>query len=220
MVFRCKVRNEDPWQQKLATLMHLTGLVIVRQEGQRWLCRVPTEQGLLHFRLDPEILPSVLERLNWLDNPGNVPVRPERLHGAAALETCLHGVAYGTYLQCENCYQGVLQSHSEAAVDHLARLLYPGMQGQLAPWEQLAVIQWWTQLKAMFGSLFSYLFKIRDTDASPVDMADAMNNQIRALTGGDVTKEDTILSTDTWRALTELDAKAREADELNRKIKK
>ena len=46
-----------------------------------------------------------------------------------------------------------------------------------------------------------------------------MNNQIRALTEGDVTKENEILALDTWRALTELDAKAREAEEFKLKTK-
>ena len=44
--------------------------------------------------------------------------------------------------------------------------------------------------------------------------------QIRALTKGDVTKESQILALDTWRALTELDAQAREYEELNKRMSK
>lgn len=44
-----------------------------------------------------------------------------------------------------------------------------------------------------------------------------MNAQIRALTKGDITKEKEVLHLDTWRALTELDALAKEAEEFNRK---
>ena len=47
----------------------------------------------------------------------------------------------------------------------------------------------------------------------------AMNAQIRALTGGDITKEAVILQMDCWRALTELDAKAQEAQELRNQLK-
>ena len=43
---------------------------------------------------------------------------------------------------------------------------------------------------------------------------------IRALTGGDITKEESILKTDTWRALTELDALAKEAANLRKLSKK
>ena len=47
----------------------------------------------------------------------------------------------------------------------------------------------------------------------------AMNAQIRALTGGDITKEEAVLSMDTWRALTELDAKAKEVEDTKRQTK-
>lgn len=40
--------------------------------------------------------------------------------------------------------------------------------------------------------------------------------KLRALTGGDLTKEKEVLSLNCWRALTELDAKAREAEELEK----
>ena len=49
------------------------------------------------------------------------------------------------------------------------------------------------------------------------NMLDAVNAQIRALTDGDVTKEEFIKGYDCWRCLTELDAKAREAEEFKRK---
>ena len=44
-----------------------------------------------------------------------------------------------------------------------------------------------------------------------------MNAEIRALTGGDITKENQVLSMDCWRALTELNEKARETQEYNEK---
>jgi uncharacterized protein YbjQ (UPF0145 family) len=47
-------------------------------------------------------------------------------------------------------------------------------------------------------------------------LQEAMNAQIRALTKGDITKEKEILALDTWRALTELDAQAREYDEMKK----
>ena len=44
-----------------------------------------------------------------------------------------------------------------------------------------------------------------------------MNAQIRALTKGDITKEKEILAMDTWRALQELNAQAKEYNEFNAK---
>jgi hypothetical protein len=47
-------------------------------------------------------------------------------------------------------------------------------------------------------------------------LQDSMNTQIRALTGGDITKESLVLSMDCWRALVELEAKAKDYDELKK----
>jgi hypothetical protein len=47
-----------------------------------------------------------------------------------------------------------------------------------------------------------------------------MDAMIRSLTEGDITKEETVLNADTWRALTELDAKAHDAQEFKRKFPK
>lgn len=200
--------------------MQLTGLKIKRWKEEVWECTVPTgEKKPRKFTLDPELLPGLLEGLKWLEEPGGEPVRLDTLHGVAALPAKLHGVAFTTYLQCENCYQGILQSQKEEAVEHLGRLLYPGLTKGLDTSEQLMVIQWWAQVKTMFSGQFPNFFKPSECGNAP-DMTEVMNNQIRALTGGDVTKEEEILNIDTWRALTELDAKANEAEEFNRKMKK
>ena len=80
------------------------------------------------------------------------------------------------------------------------------------------IIQWWAQLKTLFGVHFPNFFKPAE-DGGVADMTQIMNNQIRALTEGDVTKENEILALDTWRALTELDAKAKEAEDFKLKTK-
>ena len=50
-------------------------------------------------------------------------------------------------------------------------------------------------------------------------LTEAMNTQIRALTKGDITKEQQVLQMDVHRALTELDAQAREYEELKKHAK-
>ena len=85
------------------------------------------------------------------------------------------------------------------------------------PYELFSIVQWYTQLKALFVKEFSNFFKRVDGGTTP-SVRDAMNAQIRALTGGDVTKEEQILAIDTWRALTELDAKALEAEEFKKSM--
>ena len=69
----------------------------------------------------------------------------------------------------------------------------------------------WEKIQGLKFQLSSY----KDmTGTSP------LSTLIRALTGGDITKETAIMKMDTWRALTELDAKAREAEELRKATKK
>ena len=69
--------------------------------------------------------------------------------------------------------------------------------------------------------LFFFRQLATDKPAPPIGevLRTAMNAQIRALTGGDITKEEAVLSMDTWRALTELDAKAKEVEDIKRQTK-
>ena len=67
-------------------------------------------------------------------------------------------------------------------------------------------------------------FFFRKVDAGieemDIDLMGAMDAQIRALTEGDITKEETIKRLPCWRALTELNQKAREAKEFHDKYDK
>ncbi|MCI7598359.1 MAG: hypothetical protein SOY06_08850 [Prevotella sp.] len=66
---------------------------------------------------------------------------------------------------------------------------------------------------------FPHFFKktvVEDSEPEPVNFIELYSIQLRALTGGDVTKEDTVLHLECWRALTEFDAKTREAEELEK----
>ena len=59
-----------------------------------------------------------------------------------------------------------------------------------------------------------------DIEELDYDVIGAMDVQIRALTDGDITKEETIRQLPCWRALTELNEKAREAKEFHEKYDK
>ena len=89
----------------------------------------------------------------------------------------------------------------------------------------------WASLKQYFAQLFDNFYKPAPTKENggslggeQVDLFKQLrariNAQIRALTGDDITKEATIMKMDTWRALTELDAKAKEAEEIRKAAQK
>ena len=90
---------------------------------------------------------------------------------------------------------------------------------RLSEGELLSVFLWYASMKNRFAVSFPQFFgKVGDNvDAEPPDMVEVMNAEIRALTGGDITKENQVLSMDCWRALTELNEKARETQEYNGK---
>jgi hypothetical protein len=78
-------------------------------------------------------------------------------------------------------------------------------------------------LRNRFTSLFQPFDPAHDNMLGGASLAihlqEAMDAQIRALTKGDVTKEAEVLQLDTWRALTELNAQAKEYEELRRNNK-
>ena len=82
-------------------------------------------------------------------------------------------------------------------------------------------------MKGAFARLYpNFLSSVPDDNSNLLgsdprigeQLRQAMNAQIRALTGGDITKEEQILQMDCHRALTELDAKAREAEEMRKQM--
>lgn len=78
----------------------------------------------------------------------------------------------------------------------------------------LAVTLWISGLMELMRETFPHLYaRAAESDAAP-DMREVMEAQIRALTRGDVTKRDAVLETETWAALAELDAQARESQEM------
>ena len=76
-------------------------------------------------------------------------------------------------------------------------------------------------LKTAYTQLFPDLFsRTAPTGNNQPDMRELMLAEIRALTGGDVTKNKAVLHADTMDALAELNAKAREAREMNEHLNK
>ena len=138
-------------------------------------------------------------------------------------------VPFETFIICDNLYQGYLSAKEDKLLDDLAKLLYRSPKVNPTAAERIGVFYWFASLKAMFVRQFKHFFKpisnAGDADGNMFEQTksqyeilyEAVNSQIRALTKGDVTKEKEVLAIDTWRALTELDALAKEYDEFNKK---
>ncbi len=202
----------------------ISGMRIVRQLNDgRFLCvfRPHDHKKKVGLQLSPEEFAGMLECLGFLMSPGDIPVRLDTMQKRVAVDAQLHHVTFGDYLHLESHYQGFLSSQSQEAVIAMACILYPGEPFvRLSDDETLNVVNWMVQVKGCFSRMFGNFFRPAQESFEPPSMLEVINNEIRALTGGDPTKEDMILSLDCWRALTELDFKAKEAEEYNRMANK
>lgn len=160
--------------------------------------------------------------LCWMDEPPAVPVRVPVVAERSALPADLATVPFRTYLTAENYFQSYLRTLGQEGGPGLVSTLYPGLPAEaVEPWMVYQCVQWLTGLKASYSARYPHLFRPAPPDPGGElpDMLEILNVQVRALTGGDVTKEGRVFRTETWRALTELDAKAREAEEWESKNK-
>ena len=175
------------------------------------------------FCIDADAIASAISALDWINSLPNQPVRLEYVDGAKALDADLDvGFSFDDWLSCENLWQHYQISRSEQPLIKMAEILYrkPGIK--LFPAEILGIFYWWAAVKQQASILYPNFFRSADTTTpettpTPDDIRKGMNAQIRALTKGDITKEEQILAMDASRALTELDALAFEYEELNRK---
>lgn len=205
----------------LRITLYFANMVIVKTEGGYAKCRIQTSVGAINCTLSSEDIAALTEAMRWVLTPGSVPVLLDEYDGHHAVDRLLHDVSFETYLCLDNLYQGFLMSKNEEAIVAMARIVYNGKKKikEYKPYIRFGIIQWYTQLKTHFSMQFSNFFK-RTEGGSAQSVVEAMNAQIRALTGGDVTKEKEIFAIDTWRALTELNAKAREAEEFKKSMKR
>lgn len=198
-------------QARTCLLLRLTGVRTLRDAGDgRWLCR--TREGRL-FMLSPIVLAANLDVLDWVNDIPRLPVRPAEVAGKKGVDALLHGVGFGTFLMLENYYQGFVHTERRELLEEMARLLYPGL-GEVPGFARWGALLWFASVKGVLAERFADFF-VRvpgdgETPVGPPDVEGLMNAEIRALTGGDVTKEREVLALDCWRALTELNEKARE----------
>ena len=188
---------------------------------------------------------EVLGFMSWMDEIPDLPVRLDYWRGRRAVDSLFQGVPFNKFIITENLYQGYLDSNNDSFLREIADTLYcrqslPSRLGGLFSRRcrfrgarnrrafLISVFYWVASLKKYFSARFPDFFQPLQSgsgnllgSAQPLgrQLEDSMNAQIRALTKGDITKEEEILNLDTWRALTELNAQAKEYAEFNARIK-
>lgn len=211
---------------KTHLLCRFSGVKIHRETTRGYLCSIRT--GWLRrksFFLQTWQVMDMLSQFGWIDELGKMDNRLDVIHGLHAVDTRLHGVIFADYLNMEKYFFAYQQTKSQKMLEKLALLLYldaderhSGKKIHLNDIESLNVFIWYAAIKEHFSHEFKHFFRKVDGDGSDsFNMMESINTQIRALTDGDVTKEEEILNIDCWRALTELNQKAREAEEYKKK---
>lgn len=202
------------------------GIEILKKTRFGWKCRIEGIKDAVYLKTWQ--VHSFLHQMDYIDTYEDMDCRLDALCGFTAVDVLLHGVDFGDYLNAEKYYQGFIINKDDSLIDSLACLLYVDEKGEnpksmeLKPEERLGTTLWYSHIKFVMSSFFPHFFKKAGdgTGESIPNILEQYNVQMRALTGGDITKEDEILHMDCWRALTELDAKAREAEELEKIRKK
>ena len=208
---------------KTYCLCRWSGLEVLYPYGKGFMCRHEQRE----FVLQPLQVAAAIQSLDWTDTLPTSPVRLERIGKYRALPADFQEVPFETFIICDNLYQGYLSAKDDQLLDDLARVLYQSAKVKPDAAQRIGVFYWFASLKEMFARQFKHFFQPLSAhdDGNMFNQGKsqyeiiyhAVNAQIRALTKGDVTKEKEVLAIDTWRALTELDALAKEYEEFNRK---
>lgn len=172
--------------------------------------------------LDVDMLASMKLKLSWLEKPDAV--RIETLNGRKAVHPLLQeDFTFFEYLRVENMYQAFLQTKDNRYLRLASEYLYPSESGKKMPEltqeQYTSLVLWISGIKIRLSNIFPHFFAPCSGEGD-YNAMEAMDAQIRALTGGDITKEKEVLDAQCWRALSELNAKAREAEEIRKATKK
>lgn len=226
-----RLPDKDQNYVRLLAFKVLTGLKIIQQTGPgEYFCRLKGTKILL----DSWQINYHCEKLSWItDTP--IGVKPlSVLAGRKPVFQSLEGTQLNLYLAAENYYQAFLYTEDSSFLLRLASVLYSA--GTL--WNDgnteiemkrfracsasliFTVFLWYSSVKQLLARQYPYLFSpagsADETNNSP-DMRAHINNILRVLTSGDVTRMEAVLETETWYALNELNEKAREVEEFNAK---
>ncbi len=224
MVYRLFARDLSASEVKTICLLKWTGLHIIgEQSKQQYLVK----KGRNKFLLSTKQIQQATTALDFLDDVPAVPVRLKKIGRHRPLSADFEKVPFEKYLFLENLFQGYLNTQQEELLTQMGQILYDSDQLKPDAAERICIFYWFAALKRYLASLFpNFLTTSTATSGNQMGadlftvLRDATNAQIRALTGGDITKEATIRQMDTHRALTELDAKAREAEEYRKSLKR
>jgi len=223
-IYTCIAAGYAPQEIKACALMRWNKLqVLCEEEDHTYLIQKDHKK----YRVSSQKMAQLLPMLDYLTQMPSTPIRLEEIKGHQALPADFQEVPFEMFIMCDNLYQGYIHMHLPSIMEELAALLYSAHEPiHLTKAQEVSIFYWWTALKGYLSRRFPHFLSSAPADGSALGsdlyrrLSDSMNAQIRALTKGDITKEKEVLSMDTWRALTELDAQSKEYQDLKQIYKK
>lgn len=229
---------QDHTVVKCYLLARFCGLTVHKYTRTGWKCSVKcgesgengdTKTGKVRERVlyisAAEIL-SLLKNFDFIDSFTDFrPLQVASDVQLTAVNSLLHEISFYDYLNIEKNYQLFMLKQEDRFLLKMAHLMYRTADGsadetaKFKPYELLGVFMWFSSVKEYFAANFPHFFRPAKEggELRREDILPAMQAQIRALTDGDVTKLQAVYNTDCWAALTELDNKAREAEEFKKR---
>jgi hypothetical protein len=213
--------------------IRFTGIKVISGTSKRYLFAKKHLKGF--FRLSIEEVLFFSKRMNFLTKRF-VGIRPMAKIGKYQVcDELLRDTTFIQYLEAENFYQAFLYTKDDVHLYKLMATLYQAEKEydnnltdkklkyfarHTSETEKLIIVMWMIGIKEYFSNQFKYLFGRMEVDdeygPTAPDMYSIIQNQIRLLTDGDITKREKVLSSNTWDALEEINAKIREAQELKK----
>lgn len=208
-----------PAQVQTLVLFRWAHIEVLLPEGDGYFVRYEGKP----YHLTAEQITEVLPSLSWLNRLPTYPVRLSSIDGHKPVaDADLHGLSFEAYIICDNLYQGYLHTQNKELLGSMAATLYGADNIKLMPEEYISVFYWFASAKEYMARRFTHFFHTAPVSSGnsnlQKELQELMDAQIRALTKGDITKEAIVLKMDVWRALTELDAQAADAEEIKRQM--
>lgn len=222
-LFRLLAASYTDNEVKTHCLFKWGGIKIKYRYGSGYIVKIQKKE----IFLSSGIVVSAIENLNWIDTLPDYPVRIDKIGRYRAIDAQFEGVPFEKYIICDNLYQGYINTLDDNLITEIAKILYSSKKIKLTPGEKISVFYWFASLKSIFSREFRTFLQpvtnntenlLESTETNSVK--ESVNAQIRALTAGDITKEKQVLEMDTWRALTELEAKAKEYEHMKLEMSK
>jgi len=183
--------------------------------------------------VNPEEVNEFIQQLSWLTRKYIGINPPANIGNLQPCQSLFENLKFETYLEAENEIQAYLFTQKNTHLVNLMALLYRSKYRHLQPIEKrvkrlskcsatdkMVIFMWVLGVKEFFTNKFKLLFAAEPHEDGQApqapDMYEVMQNQIRALTAGDITKREAVLQSLTWDALEELNNKIRESKEMQK----